>query len=295
MILDLQFQNCRGVIATAVIRTEEGLALVDPGPASCLATLETGLASRGASLSEVRWLLLTHIHLDHAGAAGTIRSRVPACRVFVHERGAPHLVDPSKLMASAARLYGADMDRLWGEVRPLAADAVQIVRDEDEVEIGRRRLRVRETPGHASHHVSYFDLHEGLAYVGDTAGIHTSGHYVIAPTPPPDIDIELWQQSLNRIADLEPDRLLLTHFGIVEEASSHIVRFRQVLTASAARVRETLAMPGDDGEKIQRFTDAMRADARRVLSEEDAAAVELAAPFGQLWLGLARYWRKREA
>lgn len=283
------------MIATAVVPAGDGLALVDPGPTSCLPVLEAGLAAQGATLADVRLLLLTHIHLDHAGAAGTIAARVPGLRVLVHERGAPHMADPSKLLASATRLYGDAMDRLWGAFEPVPAAALQVVRDGDHVDAGAGGLIVRNTPGHASHHVTYFDASDGIAYVGDTAGVQVSGGYLIAPTPPPDIDIEHWEQSLDRIAELEPDRLMLTHFGVVTDGAAHLSRFRIVLHESAARVRDTLAMPGDDEEKMRRFMEHMRADARRNLSETEAGALELAAPFGQLWQGLARYWRKREA
>lgn len=292
-IIDLNFQGSANVIACAVLRTPDGLALVDPGPTSCLATLEAGLASMGASLSDVRTLLLTHIHLDHAGAAGTIARRVPGVRVMVHERGAPHMIDPAKLIASATRLYGDQMDRLWGAFEPVPADAVQIVRDNDEVAIGGRPLRVRETPGHAVHHVTYFDPAERVAYVGDTGGIHVSHGYVLAPTPPPDIDLEAWADSLDRIEALEASRLVLTHYGIVDGVPGHLARFRQTLRRTADIVRETLAGPGDDEEKIRAFTERLRADVRQVMPEADAQATELAAPFGQLWQGLARYFRKR--
>lgn len=293
MLFDLRFQGRAGVIATGVLPAGDGLALVDPGPSSCLPALEAGLASQGASLRDVRALLLTHIHLDHAGASGTIARRVPGVRVYVHERGAPHMAEPSKLLASATRLYGDAMDALWGPFEAVPADAIQAIGDGDQVELGSRTLRVRYTPGHASHHVTYFDERDGLAYVGDTAGIHISGDFLIAPTPPPDIDIELWERSLDTILALQPERLLLTHFGIVAHPDRHIERYRTVLRESAARVARALDAPGEEEARVRAFVEELRRDARRHLSEAEAAAAELAAPFDQLWLGLARYWRKR--
>jgi glyoxylase-like metal-dependent hydrolase (beta-lactamase superfamily II) len=296
MLIDLSFQGHAGVIATAVLPAGSGVALVDPGPTSCLPALEAGLAAQGATLQDVRSVLLTHIHLDHAGSAGTIAARVPGVSVYVHERGAPHMADPTKLLASATRLYGDAMDRLWGAFEAVPAESLRVLRDGDRVEgVGAQGLFVRYTPGHASHHVTYFDEHEGTAYVGDTAGVQVVGRYLLAPTPPPDIDIEVWEQSLDRIAERRPERLLLTHFGSVAQASDHLARFRTVLRESAARVADTLAGPGDDAERMRRFADVLRADARRSLSEQDAVALELAAPFDQVWQGLARYWRKREA
>jgi glyoxylase-like metal-dependent hydrolase (beta-lactamase superfamily II) len=292
-IVDLGFSGRRRVIGTAVLEGPSGVALVDPGPTSCLPALENGLRELGHRLEDVRTLLITHIHLDHAGATGTLLHRLPRARAYVHERGAPHLVDPSRLLASAGRLYGSDMDRLWGECRPAPSDRVNPLAGGERLEIAGRTFEVKYTPGHASHHVSYFDTTSGIAYVGDTAGIRVAGDYIKAPTPPPDIDLESWEQSLRAIEAWTPAALVLTHFGRIEGVADHLRRFRSVLDRQARLVRETLAVEGSDEERIRRFSDAMRADARQVLSEEDAAAAEAAAAFDQLWLGLARYWRKR--
>ena len=293
-IVDLNFQGLRRVIGTAVLPGPSGLALVDPGPTSTLAALESGLADQGHRLEDVRTLLLTHIHLDHAGATGTLLDRLPRAVACVHERGAPHLIDPAKLLASAGRLYGERMDRLWGEVRPVPPDRLRVLRGGERLELAGRTLDVAYTPGHASHHVSFFDMTSGTAYVGDTGGIRIVEGYVKAPTPPPDIDLEAWETSLKTIEAWRPRALVLTHFGVVGEVADHLRHFRSVLARSAALVRETLATEGTDEDRIRQFVDAMRADARRVLSAEDAASTEAAAAFDQLWQGLARYWRKRE-
>ncbi len=159
--IDLNFRGSSRVIATAVLPGQDGLTLVDPGPTSCLPALEAGLGERGFALRDVRTLLLTHIHLDHAGATGTIVERVPGVRVLVHERGAPHMVDPAKLLASATRLYGDQMDALWGAFLPVPADRVQALTGGERLEIGGASLRVAYTPGHAKHHVSYLDERTG--------------------------------------------------------------------------------------------------------------------------------------
>jgi glyoxylase-like metal-dependent hydrolase (beta-lactamase superfamily II) len=291
--IDLHFKGSPRVIATALLTGRDGVTLVDPGPASCLPALEAGLQHRGLSLREVRALLLTHIHLDHAGAAGTILERVPGIRVYVHERGAPHLIDPSKLLASATRLYGDQMDALWGPFLPVPAAQVTALAGGERLAVPGASLEVAYTPGHAKHHVSYFDEHAGMAYVGDTAGIRVIGDYLIAPTPPPDIDIDVWQESLHAIDDWQPAALFLTHFGPVTPARAHLARFRTVLTTQATAVREALSAGGSDEEKIRRFVDHMRAEARKALPEREARATELAAPFDQLWQGLARYWQKK--
>ncbi|MEO8682482.1 MAG: MBL fold metallo-hydrolase [Vicinamibacterales bacterium] len=291
--IDLNFRGSPRVIATALLTGPGGVTLVDPGPTSCLPALEAGLATRGYRLRDVRTLLLTHIHLDHAGATGTIVERVPQIRVHVHERGAPHMIEPAKLLASATRLYGDQMDTLWGAFLPVPAANVNVLQGGERLEIGDATLRVAYTPGHAKHHVSYLDERTGVAYVGDTAGVRVSGDYVIAPTPPPDIDVEVWNQSLDLIDAWQPVSLFLTHCGEVTPARAHLARVREALGASAAAVRASLAVAGTDDMRTQMFVDHLRQDIRKTLTEQEARAAELAAPFDQLWQGLARYWSKR--
>jgi len=291
--IDLQFRGSPRVIATALLTGPEGVTLVDPGPTSCLPALEAGLRDRGLSLRDVRTLLLTHIHLDHAGATGTILERVPGIRVYVHDIGAPHMVDPAKLLASAARLWGDQMDALWGPFLPVPQSQVMSLAGGERLEVGGRTLHVAYTPGHAKHHVSFLDEQSGIAYVGDTAGIRIAGDHMLAPTPAPDIDIEAWQQSLDRIDAWQPVSLFLAHFGSFTPARAHLARYRMVLGAQAERVRELLQAPGTDAERIGMFADRLREEARQHLPEKEARATELAAPFEQLWYGLARYWRKK--
>ena len=293
--IDLHFRGHPSVIATAVLRAADGLVIVDPGPTTCLGALEAGLAGLGGALDEVRHVLLTHIHLDHAGATGTILARVPRARVYVHERGAPHMIDPQKLLASATRLYGDQMDVLWGRFDPVPERQVTVLTGGESLEIPGRSIDVAYTPGHAVHHVSYFDQAEGVAYVGDTCGIRVMADYTIAATPPPDIDVEAWQASLNLIGDWKPETLFLTHFGPVLDPASHLEHYRQVLAETSALVARSLAAGGADEDRVADFVNRMRADARQSLSERDAVALELAAPFDQIWAGLARYWRKRTA
>jgi glyoxylase-like metal-dependent hydrolase (beta-lactamase superfamily II) len=291
--IDLQFRGSPRVIATAILSGPDGVTLIDPGPTSCLPALETGLREQGLTLRDVRSLLLTHIHLDHAGAAGTIAERVPGLRVYVHERGAPHMIDPAKLLASATRLYGDRMDLLWGAFQPVPADRIVVLKGGERLELAGTAVRVAYTPGHAKHHVSYLDEHRGMAYVGDTAGVRVSGDYLIAPTPPPDIDIEAWQQGLDIIDEWQPVSLFLTHFGPITPARAHLARFRTTVAAAAEASRLLLAGGGTDEQLAKKFTEQMRQDVRRALPEHEARAAELAAPFEQLWQGLARYWQRR--
>ena len=294
IFIDLKFLGLKRTIGTAVLDGPSGLTLVDPGPASCLAALESGLADHGRRLEDVKTILLTHIHLDHAGATGTLLHRLPAASVYVHERGAPHMVNPSKLLASATRLYGVNMNRFWGEFRPVAPTQLRSLAGGERIEVAGRTLEVKYTPGHASHHVSYFDTTTGIAYVGDTAGIRVVEGYIKAPTPPPDIDLDLWEESVQQIEAWRPSALLLTHFGPVDDVADHLRKFRVVLARTAALVRETLMSEGTDEERIRRFVEDMRAEAGRALNAEDAASTEAAAAFDQLWQGLARYWRKKQ-
>jgi len=194
--LDLQFLGVPRIIATVVIVGPGGIALIDPGPSSTLPTLRAELARAGISVGDLRTIALTHIHLDHAGVTGTLVRENPALRVYVHEKGAPHLIDPAKLVASATRLWGDDMDRLWGEVRPVPADALVVLNGGERVTVSGRDLEVAYTPGHASHHVSYFNADSGVAFVGDTAGVRLDeGGFIVPPTPPPDVDLEAWRRA----------------------------------------------------------------------------------------------------
>jgi glyoxylase-like metal-dependent hydrolase (beta-lactamase superfamily II) len=214
--IDLKFLGSAEIIATVLLQGPDGVALIDPGPSSTLPTLRASLAARGFSPRDVRAILLTHIHLDHAGATGTLAADCPNAVVYVHERGAPHLIDPSKLLSSAERLYGGDMERLWGEVRAVPEERVRVLSSGDSrrLSIVGHELDWAYTPGHASHHVSYFAPAVRIAFVGDTAGIcRPSGRVVLPPTPPPDIDLEVWRVSTNRILAWHPDQLFLTHFG----------------------------------------------------------------------------------
>ena len=292
--VDLQFRGSPRVIATAILQGADGVTLIDPGPTSCLPVLESGLRERGLTLRDVRTLLLTHIHLDHAGACGTIVERVPGVKVYVHERGAAHMIDPAKLLASAARLWGDQMDAVWGAFLPVPAGQVTVLKGGERLELAGTGLKVSYTPGHAKHHVSFLDEHAGMAYVGDTAGVRVSGDYLIAPTPPPDIDIEAWQQSLDTIDAWQPVSLFLTHFGPITPARAHIARFRTTVASAAAMSQEMIAGGGTDDELAKRFAERMRQDVRKALPEHEARAAELAAPFDQLWQGLARYWQKKQ-
>jgi len=291
--IDLHFLDRPHAIATAVIQSVGSVALVDPGPTTCLETLELGLQSHGVRLGDVTHLLLTHIHLDHAGATGTILRRHPHVRVLVHERGAPHLVDPSKLIASASRLYGDQMEHLWGAIEAVPESNLMVLAGGEQVEAGGRRFEVAYTPGHASHHVSYFDSSSGIAFVGDTAGVCVDGGYVLPPTPPPDVDVEIWHASVARIEAWAPRTLFLTHCGPIDNPGPHLRTLVDNLETMSGIVRKRLAEPGPDDEKGRRFAEDVTRELRRQMNEPQVAAYLAAAPPELLWLGLARYWKKK--
>ena len=270
-LIDVRHGGVEHVIGAWEVRG----AIVDPGPEPCIETLLEGLGGEPPTA-----LLLTHIHLDHAGASGALVRRFPELRVYVHERGARHLVDPSKLIASAGRLYGDAMDDLWGEVVPVPEENIVALAGGETV-LG---LEVAYTPGHASHHVAYFDPETGDAYVGDIGGVRITPGYVIPPTPPPDIDLEAWNRSLDVVTDWEPRRLCLAHFGAVEEPSAHIAAMRHELERLAERARsgDREAFLSSLGEEIEASADPGDRDRYR-----------LAVPPVHVWLGLERYWAKR--
>ena len=292
--IDVNFLGIPGIIATAVLHGPGGVALIDPGPTSTLPALRAALAQAGIGSTDVRSIVLTHIHLDHAGATGTIVHEHPDVRVYVHEKGAPHMIDPGKLLASATRLWGADMDRLWGEVRPVPPEVVVSLAGGERIDAAGRDLTVAYTPGHASHHVSFYNADSGVAFVGDTAGICLSrGGFVLPPTPPPDIDPEAWRASLTLIEGWGADTLFITHFGAHAPAHAHLTEMADHLTLLANLVRASLARPGDDESREAWFTDEVRRELRRRLPEDNARAYEVAGRFDLNWKGLARYWRKR--
>jgi glyoxylase-like metal-dependent hydrolase (beta-lactamase superfamily II) len=293
--VDLNFRDRPEIIATAILHGPAGVALVDPGPSTTLATLTAALEKKGIRFGDVREMLITHIHLDHAGATGTILERHPHIDVFVHTRGAPHLVDPSKLLASAGRLYAEDMDALWGEVKPVPAKHLRVVEGGETLTVVGREIKVEYTPGHASHHVSYLDTASRVAFVGDTAGIRRgSGTYVMPPTPPPDIDIEAWRASEQKILAWDPDTLFLTHFGPSHGARQHFQAMFENIEGWSRIVRRLLADSSlDDEERQKRFTEEAFLDLKRRVGETEAIGYTKAGGLNHSWQGLARYWRKR--
>ena len=275
--LDLNHCGTPRVIGAYLVETDDGLALFDCGPATSVVPLGERLAERGVSFEDVGHILLSHIHLDHAGGAGVLVREHPHLHVHVSEIGAPHLVDPTRLEASARRLYGDAFDTLWGEVAPVPEKRVHVVGDRV---LG---LDCFPTPGHASHHVCYL-AGDGTLYAGDAAGVSIQpGRHVLPASPPPDVDVEACHQTIDEIEARRPARLALVHFGVVGEPVPHLERLRGQLDLWARRVR--------DGAGEEEFVASARADL--AADEGDLEPWEHAAPLSQSYAGLRRYWDKR--
>lgn len=253
-----------------------GDVLVDPGPSSCLPTLLEAVGEERPAA-----LLLTHIHFDHAGACGTLVERWPDLRVYVHERGAPHLAAPDRLYNSARRLFGDDMERLWGEMAPVPEANLEVLAGGETIHDG--RFQVAYTPGHASHHVSF--LYESTALVGDVGGVRiTPESMTIPPTPPPDVDVEAWHQSIGVLREWQPRRLAIAHFGAYDDVTAQLDELERRLDDWARLARD---------EDQAGFLTTVQRQIGQAGSPELAARYQQAAPVEQLYAGYEHYWSKK--
>lgn len=234
-LLDLGFQGRKEIVAAYLFQSDEGSLLIETGPGSTIANLDFALAAAGSSRQALTSVIVTHIHLDHAGAAGILARENPGLKVYVHPFAAPHLIDPSKLIASATRIYGDQMAPLWGEFAAISSDQVIALQDNQQLTFGEHQFRVIFTPGHAWHHVAIWHEKSGVAITGDVGGVLLPGSdYVCPPTPPPDLDWDAWKESLRRLRELQPRRLLLTHYGPIDQPAAHFDRLEQELAAFMA-------------------------------------------------------------
>jgi glyoxylase-like metal-dependent hydrolase (beta-lactamase superfamily II) len=278
--IDLLHQGAERVIGSYLLDTTDGPALFDCGPSSCLDRLKNGLRERGLELTDLRHLLLSHIHLDHAGAAGVLVREHPTLQVHVSEVGAPHLVDPTRLEASARRLYGDTFDTLWGELAPVPEENVRVTGPQV---LG---LDCFPTPGHARHHVCFLDP-DGTLYAGDAVGVRIQPHrIVLPPTPPPDFDLEAWNRTLDEIERRAPNRLALIHFGVADDPDRHLAELRVRLTGWVERTKGEVT----EAEFSRSVRDEVTAQERKALE-----IYELAMPFWQSYAGLKRYWERSMA
>jgi glyoxylase-like metal-dependent hydrolase (beta-lactamase superfamily II) len=295
--IDLDFMDTGQVIASYLLLGEDGTsaALVETGPTNCLDRLTAGLKHHGVSHEDVRQVYLTHIHLDHAGASGHLSGMLPDATFYVHEVGYPHLVDPSKLVKSATRIYGERMEELWGEARPVPEDRIKILKDKEETETVGGVLVAHDTPGHAYHHLAYLEPDSGALFTGDVAGIRLPGQsYIRPPTPPPEIDVELWIQSIDYIRQIAPASLWPTHFGCYEDVERHLGELEQRLQDWLLFVEGQI----DEGADREEISDQLKAkgDAEMLAEGSDIAQSErydLAGTYSMLTDGLMRYVSRR--
>ncbi len=293
-ILDTNWVGRPHSVAAALLRSENHRAIIDPGPESTYATLRERLQSRGLSVAQLDAVLLTHIHLDHAGATGSLVRDNPRLEVYVHTLGAPHMIDPSRLLASAARLWPDNLHQLFGDTLPVPKENLRLLEGGETLALGARKLEVAYTPGHASHHVSYFDAAEGIAFVGDTTGIRIdNGPFILPATPPPDINLEIWEKSFATILARRPARLFLTHFGYADQPAEHIEKFRKRLHHWAEIAADVLRSASSEAEAKQNFIARAQAEMQERLRPEEADHHAFTAGLDLSFLGLARYLRKR--
>src|SRR5688500_3481690 len=297
--IDLDFMDTQQVIASFLLLGDDGAsaALVETGPTTCLDRLNAGLEEHGVSHEDVRQGFLTHVHLDHAGASGHLAGQLPHATFYVHEVGHPHLVDPSKLVKRATRIYGGRMDELWGEARPVPEERVVILNEGEEREAAGGILVAHDTPGHAYHHLAYLEPGSRALFTGDVAGIRLPGQsYVRPPTPPPEIDVEVWVQSINYIRQIDPASLWPTHFGTYQDVGRHLGELEQRLQDWLLFVEGQM----DDGADREVISDQLKAkgDAEMLAEGSDITQSErydLAGTYNMLTDGLMRYaTRQRE-
>ncbi|MCK6584868.1 MAG: MBL fold metallo-hydrolase [Anaerolineales bacterium] len=288
--IDLNFQGKTQAIASYLIRDGDAVVLIESGPGSTLSALEAGLANAGLSSRNVTHVLLTHIHLDHAGAAGWLS--LQGAEIFVHPIGAPHMLNPEKLIASATRIYGDRMDQLWGEFLPVAESRLKVPNDAEEIVIGNLRFLPVQTPGHADHHYAY--VFEDICFSGDVGGVRIPGfQYLRAPMPPPELHFGKWRDSLARLRGMKFSRIAPTHFGLYEDVEWHLSSLDRTLAAMETWLERVMARNPSIEELREEFTLWMEEESReKNLSDEVLRAYSLSNPVAMSADGLMRYWRK---
>jgi glyoxylase-like metal-dependent hydrolase (beta-lactamase superfamily II) len=293
-ILDTNWVGRPHSIAAALLESDGHRAIIDPGPESTLAMLRERLHARGLSVAQLDAILLTHIHLDHAGASGSLVRENPKLVVYVHDLGAPHMIDPSRLLASAQRLWPDTLHQLFGDTLPVPKENLRILQGGEKLTLGTRKVEAEYTPGHASHHVTYFDAAENIAFVGDTTGVRIdNGPYILPATPPPDISLEIWEKSFATILARRPSRLFLTHFGFAGNPAEHIEEFRRRLHHWAQLAAEVLRSASSEEEAKKAFVARAQGEMQEQLGLEEADHHAFTAGLDLSYLGLARYLRKR--
>jgi len=290
--IDLGFAGMPDVIVAYLIGNDDDWILFETGPTTTLSALESGVAAAGVSFDQIRRIVVSHIHLDHAGAAGVLLRNHPHLRLAVHPVGAPHMAAPEKLVNSAARIYGDQMDTLWGEIAPIPADRIDTLADGDRFTVGNHDLLVRHAAGHASHHLILHDATTNVLFTGDVAGVRIPGtRFVTGATAPPELDPVAWETSVNIMRELNPGKLALTHAGVFEDVQEHLDQVMPVTNHFIDLARDTFTAGGDLQAVIAALQEFLRQSVDR--DEVTYNKLELADPTFVSALGLQRYLRKR--
>lgn len=292
ILIDTLYLNTPEAIGVYLLLGERP-ALIETGPASTIDQVIDGVRAAGLDPGALQAVAVTHIHLDHAGGAGTLVRRFPHLHVYVHPVGAPHLIDPSRLLASAARLYGDDLHRLFGEVLPIPADRVHVVQNEETLTLGARTLVALDTPGHARHHHAYLDEQTKDVFTGDVAGVALPGsRYVRAPTPPPELDVPAWERSIAKLQARRPSRLLLTHFGPHSWGTELFEQLKVRLHEGVHAVQDALMKGLDEPTITAKLRDQAMEEIERRDGPGASVKYEVIMPIRQSVLGLIRYVEK---
>lgn len=293
--LSLPFQGEQGIVGCYLLRGEGQVVLLDPGPGSTLDALLTTLRSLGINAQEITHILLTHIHLDHAGSCGSLLQHTPGAKVYVHGKGAPHLLDPTKFIASASRIFGEQMQTLWGEMKAVPFDAIKVIEGGDLLSVAGRQLEVHYTPGHAIHHIVFFDSHSKELFSGDVAGVRLEGvDYVRPPTPPPDLDLGAWYSSIEALRHLNPSVLYLAHFGALSTIETHLNALQEKLQAWGEITLQALREGKNEREIIELLIARTQPELEQAAgTAHEIARYELATNYAMTAQGYIRYWQKK--
>ena len=290
------FQGEHEIVGSYLIAGANELAIIDPGPGSVIESLLASIREAGFDPGDVTHILATHVHLDHAGATGSLVKLMPKAQVYVHGLGAPHLLDTTKVVASASRIFGERMKMLWGEIEPTPADHLHVIDDGDKLTVAGRRLEVHYAPGHAIHHVIFFDVHSGELFAGDAAGVRLPGiDYVRPPTPPPDLDLEAWSNTIDLLRRLRPDVLYIGHFGAIKSVSQQLERLREKLYTWGEFVLSAMRDGKTEAEIIDMLIEY--ANPELLQAAKGNAHVlpryEIATNYPMTVQGYMRYWKKK--
>jgi glyoxylase-like metal-dependent hydrolase (beta-lactamase superfamily II) len=285
-LIDLGFQRVAGTIGAFLLAGEGDLALVETGPTTTIDGLRAGVLEAGHDLGDVTRLIVSHIHLDHAGAAGALMREFPRMRLSVHETGASFLIDPERLVSSASRIFGTRMERLWGEVVPIDADRVDPMRDGDVLEVAGRDLLVRHAPGHAGSHVVVLDRSTGVLFTGDAAGARLQGTGYVCPTlVPPELDVEVWARTIEMMRAMQPRALAVTHCGVFDDVDQHLGAVIPNLEEQIAIGEQVIHTP-DDADDVIPFLEAQE---REEYAREGASIAEVTAFMRAMGLAMPPY------